>query len=120
MAWPTAAAESEPKQPWMPQTLYSMTHAPGARPWMAGSRPPRIDTFGSMLPPAVEAVWVPWPLESRAVWNGSAAARAGSDRYVARNGAPPISLCWQTNGPVGGVSGVSPNGRARAGPGGGG
>src|SRR5262245_17043045 len=80
MARPTAAAESEAKQPWMPQTLYSMTHAPGASPWMSPSNAPSTDTFWTMFPPAVDAVCVPWPFESRAVWNGSAAERAGSDK----------------------------------------
>src|SRR5262249_43268048 len=58
IACPTAAALSDAKQPRMPQTLYSMTHAPGARPWMSASGMPSTDTFVSMLPPAVDAVCV--------------------------------------------------------------
>src|SRR5215217_7650177 len=59
IAWPTAAAESEEKQPWMPQTLYSMSQAPGARPWIGGSSAPSTDTSSTMSPAEVDEVCVP-------------------------------------------------------------
>ena len=80
IAWATAAAESDEKQPWMPQTLYDITHAPGAMPWIGGFGEPSTETLLTMLPADVVVVWVPCPLESRAVVNGSAAERTGSDR----------------------------------------
>src|SRR5687768_8123102 len=86
----TAAAESESKQPSIPHTLYDITHAPGAIPWTGGSAEPRTETPSTTLPADVVVVCVPCPLESRAVWKGSAAARAGFDRYVLRKACPPM------------------------------
>jgi hypothetical protein len=52
--------------PQKPQTLYAMTAAPGAMPWIGPRGMPKIDAVAG--PPAdVLAVWVPWPLESRAL-----------------------------------------------------
>ncbi len=64
----------------MPQTLYTETHAPGATPLIGPRSTPNTGAEASTLPAVVEPVCVPWPLLSRAVWNGSAAARAGFDR----------------------------------------
>ena len=65
------------------------------------------------LPADVLAVWVPWPLESRAVWYGSAAARPGRTGRWRGTAAPPMSLLLQTNGSLAGVSGLSPKLQAR-------
>lgn len=63
----TACAESDGKQPSAPHTLYTETAVPGAMPWIG----PRLmpSGFASVTgPPAdVVAVWVPCPLESRAL-----------------------------------------------------
>src|SRR5262245_35267324 len=116
MACPTAAAESESKQLCGPQTLYAMTYAPGAIPWMSGRSVPRIETSVTMSPAAVEAVWVPWPLLSRA--RPANRSSPSSASYVAVNAAPPISLLVQTKGSGAGVNGLSPKLHSRAGPGG--
>jgi hypothetical protein len=67
IAWPTAAAESDEKQPCSPQTLYTATWAPGAMPWMAPRSIPSGFAWATGPPAAVVEVWVPWPLESRAL-----------------------------------------------------
>jgi len=56
MAWPTAAAESVEKQPWMPQTLYTDTHAPGAMPWTGPRSTPSTSADGMTLPALVVPV----------------------------------------------------------------
>ena len=66
IACATAAAESEGKQPSSPQTLYSITHAPGATPLIGPRSTPKIGALSTMLPAAVVVVCVPWPLLSRA------------------------------------------------------
>ena len=57
-----------------------MTQAPGAMPLIGPRSTPSTGAESSTLPADVLPVCVPWPLQSRAVWNGSAAARAGFDR----------------------------------------
>ena len=61
----------------MPQTLYTDTQAPGATPLIGPRSTPNTSADSSTLPAAVLPVCVPWPLLSRAVWYGSAAARPG-------------------------------------------
>ena len=56
-------------------------------PWIGPRSTPRTGALARTFPAEVDDVCEPWPFESRAVWYGSAAARPGFDRYVARNGA---------------------------------
>src|SRR5690606_3652764 len=66
-AWATACAMSEGKQPSGPHTRYMITPAPGATPGTGPWSAPSTGADASTLPAAVPAVWVPWPLSSRAV-----------------------------------------------------
>ena len=59
IACATAAEESEGKQPASPQTLYPMTHAPGATPLMRPRSTPKTGVLSTMLPAAVLVVCVP-------------------------------------------------------------
>ena len=47
------------------QTRYSITSAPGAMPLTGPRSTPYIIAELTRSPAAVEAVWVPWPSESR-------------------------------------------------------
>ena len=50
IAWATAAAESELKQPAGPHTLYSMTQAPGAMPASGPRSTPKTGAEATGLP----------------------------------------------------------------------
>src|SRR6478735_6021352 len=56
-AWPTARVESELKQPAGPQTLYSITQAPGAMPASGPRSTPKTGAEATGLPAEVEVVW---------------------------------------------------------------
>jgi hypothetical protein len=66
-AWSIAATLSVVKQPALAvpptpqQTLYAAMRARGAMPLMLPSAAAEPVTFTFWLPPAVDAVWVPWP-----------------------------------------------------------
>ena len=113
IACPTAAAESERSSPSRRRPCTPTPRRPARRRCSGPRSTPNTGADRDQLPAAVDAVWVPWPSESRAV-PVLLAVGWRVVRYVDRNAAPPIELAVaaeQRRRP--GSSGLSPKSQVR-------
>src|SRR5918995_863163 len=95
-AWSIAATESpelapHPPAPLSQQTLYAETRARGAMPLTLPKTDAAPVVGTPLLPPAVDAVCVPWPLKSRGERN-SCSRTPSQPRLAQKNWAPTSFL----------------------------